>query len=231
MRCPMKLISYGTIFLATWLGPGVGAGTITGTVRAQPAAAANEGAGDSAYGSRRYKFVERVDYDRLQDFVVSIDGPVAAEAGAPAKPQTVVQRDANFEPHVLPIEVGTAVRWPNEDDIYHNVFSMSDLKPFDLNLYKKGDHVPEVVFDKVGRVDVFCGIHTQMHCIILVLPNPFFAVADARGRYTIRNVPAGTYKVKAWHERVPSQVKEIVVPAEGEVRVDFVLGVGQLPKY
>jgi plastocyanin len=227
----MKLIPCGLIFFATLLAPSAPAGTITGTVRAEPASPPSENSGDGAYGSRRYKFVERVDYERLQDFVVSIDQPVPAAGPATAKPQTVVQRDANFEPHVLPIEVGTAVRWPNEDDIYHNVFSMSELKPFDLNLYKKGEHVPEVVFDKVGRVDVFCGIHTQMHCIILVLPNPFFALADGRGRYKIEHVPAGTYHLKAWHERVPGQVKEVVVPAEGEVKVDFVLGVGQLPKY
>jgi hypothetical protein len=63
-----------------------------------------------------------------------------------------------------------------------------------------------------------------------VLPNPYFAAADEKGRYTIKNVPAGTYKLRAWHERLPSQTKEIVVPAEGDVKVDFALGLGQLPK-
>ena len=83
----------------------------------------------------------------------------------------------------------------------------------------------------MGRVDVFCAIHSQMHCIVLVLPNPYFAKADGNRRFVIKDVPAGTYKLKAWHERLPSQVKEVVVPAQGEVRVDFVLGLGQLPKY
>jgi hypothetical protein len=83
----------------------------------------------------------------------------------------------------------------------------------------------------VGRVDVFCAIHSKMHCIVLVLPNAFFARADAKGRFVIKDVPAGTYKLRAWHERFPSQVREIVVPADGEVRVDFTLGVGDLPKY
>jgi hypothetical protein len=91
--------------------------------------------------------------------------------------------------------------------------------------------VPELTFDEVGRVDVFCAIHTKMHCIILVVPNPHFALADARGRFVIKDVPAGTYKLRAWHERLPSQTHEVVVPAEGEVQVDFTLGVGQLPKY
>lgn len=207
------------------------AGTIVGTVRAQGAPEAKESSGGGgAYASRRYKFAERIDYDALRDFVVSIDQPVAAGAGAPAAPGKIVQRDASFEPHVLPIAVGTSVKWPNEDDIYHNVFSMSETKEFDLGLYGR-ERTPVIVFDKVGRVDVFCGIHTSMHCIILVLPNPYFAMADARGRYVIKDVPAGTYRLKAWQERVPSQVKEVTVPADGEVTVDFVLGFSDLPKY
>jgi hypothetical protein len=101
---------------------------------------------------------------------------------------------------------------------------------FNLGLYHQ-ERVPVLTFDKTGRVDVFCAIHSQMHCIILVLPNPFFAKADANRRYTIEDVPAGTYKLRAWHERLPSLVKEVVVPAEGEVRMDFTLGMAELPKY
>ena len=205
------------------------AGTISGTVRAQgPDKPASAGGADS-YGSRRYKFVERVDYDRLEDFVVSIDQavPGSTDGAAGAEP-VIVQRDANFEPHVLPIAVGTGVKWPNKDDIYHNVFSMSDKKEFNLGLYGK-EKVPLIVFDQVGRVDVFCSIHTKMHCIILVLPSSHFAMADARGRYVIKNVPAGTYRLKAWQERMPPLVKEVVVPAEGEVKMDFVLGLSELP--
>ena len=143
--------------------------------------------------------------------------------------QKIVQRDATFEPHVLPVVVGTAVLWPNEDEIFHNVFSMTETQDFNLGFYKK-EKMPEVRFDKLGRVDVFCAIHTNMHCIILVLPNPYFAVVDARHRYVIKNVPAGVYRLRAWHERLPSQVREVVVPAEGDVKVDFVLGVAELPK-
>jgi plastocyanin len=211
------------------------AGTIVGTVHATPPAGAppgaGAGAGDDAYASRRYRFVEKVDYNRLRDFVVYIDQPVA---GAPEKPTeqtvTTTQRDANFDPHVLAVAVGTTVLWPNEDDIFHNVFSMSDAKEFDLGYYKK-EKVPRVTFDKVGRVDVFCAIHTKMHCVILVVPNRFFATADAGGHFVIRDVPAGTYKVRAWHERLPSREADVVVPATGEVHADFTLGPGELPKY
>jgi len=225
----MNRLYCGIIFSVASLASALG-GTISGTIRALPPAAAPEAAGGDAYESRRYKFVEKIDYDKLRDFVVNIDQAIGGVVG-PAGNQTVktTQKDANFEPHVLPVVAGTAVRWPNEDDIFHNVFSMSDAKPFDLGYYKK-ERVPEMVFDKVGRVDVFCAIHTKMHCIILVVPNPFFAVADEKGRFTLKNVPAGTYRLRGWHERLPSQMQEVTVPAEGEVKVDFVLTLAGLPK-
>ncbi len=208
------------------------AGTIEGTVRALPPAEAPEAAGGAgSYDSRRYKFVERIDYEHLRDFVIYIDQAVpSAVAVAPQQAAVTTQRDASFDPHVLPIAVGTTVRWPNDDDIYHNVYSESEVKSFDLKFYKK-EKIPEVVFDQVGRVDVFCAIHAKMHCIVLVLPNTYFARADAKGRFVLKDVPPGTYKLRAWHERFPSQTKTVVVPAEGEVRVDFALGLGDLPKY
>ena len=208
------------------------AGSITGTVRGVPPPVVGApGEGGGAYESRRYKYVEKIDYASLRDFVIYVEAPLNAVVpeGDRARVVKTTQRDASFDPHVLPVVVGTTVRWPNEDDIFHNVFSMSDAKEFDLGYYKK-EKVPEVRFDRVGRVDVFCAIHTKMHCIILVVPNPFFAMADDKGRFAIRNVPAGTYKVRAWHERLPSQTKELVVPADGDVKVDFALGVGHLPK-
>jgi hypothetical protein len=88
-----------------------------------------------------------------------------------------------------------------------------------------------VTFDKPGRVDAFCSIHKAMNCIILVVENPYFAASDKQGRYTIPNVPPGSYRLKAWHERLPSQVKEILVLESGDLRVDFTLGITNLPKY
>jgi len=208
------------------------AGTITGTVRAQGAdAEAGEAPGSGGYQSRRYKFAEKVDYDRLTDFVIYIDEPLPGPPAAGGVAVAITtQRNALFDPHVLPIAVGTTVKWPNEDEIYHNVFSMSDAKQFDLGLYHQ-EKVPVLTFDKVGRVDVFCSIHTQMHCIILVLPNSFFTKVDANQRFVIKNVPAGVHKLRAWHERLPSLTKEVTVPAEGEVQIDLTLGLTKLPKY
>ncbi len=214
------------------IAPGlVGAGTIKGTVRAR---GVDEGdaadGGSGAYGSRRYKFLERVDYSAMRDFIVSLDD-VSNPAPADQPPVAVIaQRDGMFVPHILPIVAGTIVEWPNDDDIFHNVFSMSEICSFDLGLYKRGEHPKRVQFARPGRVDVFCSIHTRMSCIVLVLPNPWFARSDDRNRYEIRNVPAGTYLLRAWHERMPAQVRDVVVPAEGEVVVDFVLGLGQRPR-
>lgn len=204
------------------------AGTITGTVSAKGAADNAAAGAGGGYQSRRYKFVEKVDYSQLQDFVVYIDQPVAGAVAKPEEEPRVVQKDAAFEPHVLPVAVGTTVRWPNEDDIYHNVFSMAG-EGFDLGLYTK-EKVPGVLFDKLGRVDVFCSIHSKMHCIVFVVPNAFFSKTDAKGRYAIRGLPAGTYKVKAWHERLPARTLEVVVPENGDVKLDIELGLGELPK-
>lgn len=207
------------------------AGTIIGTVRAEGRPELGESGKSGKYDSRKFKFVEKFDYPQLTDFVVYIDQPVTnAPAPAPKTLQVITQRDAVFRPHVLPVLAGTTIEWPNKDDIFHNVFSMSEANPFDLGLYKDPE-VKKVKFAQPGRVDVFCSIHSKMNCVILVMQNPFFAATDKQGRFRIENVPAGTYKLKAWHERLPADVREVVVPETGDVHVQFTLGVKGLPKY
>jgi plastocyanin len=230
-----RLLSIAISMLLVACGRG---GTIVGIVRAHgkegaevPAASAGK------YESRQFKFVERVNYEEMHDFIVYLEGKVGEKPVAPEKHAQVVtvknpsvtQKGAMFTPHVLPVLVGTTVDWPNNDDILHNVFSFSDTKPFDLGLYKNPT-IESVKFDKPGKVDVFCSIHARMNCIVLVLENPYFATANDKGYYSITNVPAGNYKLKAWHERLPSQTKDITVPQSGETKVDFTLGIMNLPK-
>jgi plastocyanin len=207
------------------------AGTLSGTVKAQPKPelAGAAGSGGGKYDSRQFKFVETVKYDQIKDFIVYVEGAMTNVTFATPSKDVITQKDAMFHPHVMPVVVGTEVRWPNKDDIFHNVFSISDAKNFDLGLYKDPE-IGKVTFDKAGRVDVFCSIHSQMNCVILVLQNPFFTATDHKGAYRITNIPAGKYRVKAWHERLPGQVKEITIPEEGEVHEDFVVGVGNLTK-
>lgn len=208
-------------------------GTIVGTVQARGKSGDGD-AGGGKYDSRKFKFVERVNYEEMRGFVVYLEGSVGGPLAAPAAPaqvvtkKTVTQKGAAFFPRVLPVVVGTTVEWPNEDEIFHNVFSISEAKEFDLGLYKKPD-VHRVTFDRPGRVDIFCSIHAAMNCVVLVLENPFFAMVDERGRYRISGVPPGTYQLKAWHERLPGRRKEIIVTAAGEVRLDFTLGPGGEP--
>ncbi len=217
------------------VAPAVVAGTISGTVRAQ-GKESPDAAGGGKYDSRKFKFAERIEYAEINEFVVYLEGTIGTNAAQPGKTAEVAtnrkinQKGAMFSPHILPVMVGTTVEWPNHDDILHNVFSISETKPFDLGLYKHPE-VKRLTFDKPGRVDAFCSIHKAMNCVILVLENPHFAATDERGRYAIPNVPAGAYKLRAWHERLPSQVKDITVPETGEVRMDFTLGITNLPKY
>ena len=105
----------------------------------------------------------------------------------------------------------------------------SEAKSFDLGLYK--DETKIVPFDKPGRVDVFCAIHKSMHCIVLVLENSFFSATNEEGHYHVPDVPAGTYRLRAWHERLPSLLKTVEVPSNGTIRVDFNLSIDTLPQY
>lgn len=222
---------YFTILIAFLAVITSAAGTLVGTVRAEGKPELEDSAKGGKYDSRKFKFVEKIDYAALTDFIVYIDQPVTNVLSRSLKTQQVItQRDAVFRPAVLPVVVGTTVEWPNKDDIFHNVFSISESNPFDLGLYKDPE-VKKVQFKNPGRVDVFCSIHSQMNCVILVLQNPFFASTDKSGRFRIPNVPSGTYKLKAWHKRLPPSVQEIVVPQDGEVQVQFTLGVKGLPQY
>ena len=206
-------------------------GTIVGTVRAEGKNKADDSARGGKYDSRKFKFVEKIDYSELIDFIVYIDQPLTnVPVAAPKTLQVVTKRDAVFRPHVLPVLAGATVEWPNKDDIFHNAFSISESNPFDLGLYKDPE-VKKVQFKNPGRVDVFCSIHSQMSCVLLVLQNPFFATTDQSGKFRIANVPAGTYKLKAWHQRLPADVQEVVVPENSEVQVQFILGVKGLPQY
>jgi plastocyanin len=219
------------IFLLAGLVFQARSATIVGSVRAEGKAGLPEDSKGGKYESRKFKFVERVDYTQLQEFVVYIEGKVTNAPPFKAKTlQIVTQRDAVFRPHVLPLVVGSKVEWPNKDDIFHNVFSMSESNPFDLGLYKDPE-LKTVEFKNQGRVDVFCSIHSKMSCVLLVLANPFFATTDSSGHFKIENVPPGAYRLRAWHERLPYQSKEITVPGSGEVRIDFVLGIKGLPQY
>jgi plastocyanin len=136
---------------------------------------------------------------------------------------TMRQEHETFVPHVLAIRVGTVVDFPNGDPFFHNVFSLSKTRPFDLGRYARG-HSKAIRFDEPGIVRVFCDIHSHMSAFILVFAHRFFAVTDDQGRYRIDRVPPGTYTMTAWYEGVARQSRTFTVPDEGgTVDVDFSL--------
>jgi plastocyanin len=134
------------------------------------------------------------------------------------------QRNETFVPHVLAIIAGTTVDFPNSDQIYHNVFSLSKTKSFDLGRYAVG-RSKSVRFDRPGIVRVFCDIHSHMSAFILVFAHRYFSVADEEGRYRLENVPPGTYTVVAWNESSPLESRRVVIPETGgEAELNFALG-------
>jgi plastocyanin len=117
-------------------------------------------------------------------------------AGDPP-PAVLDQRNLTFSPHVLAVRVGTTVELPNNDLVFHNVFSFHDGKKFDLGLYPVGTK-KRLTFERAGLSRLFCNIHPAMAAYIMAVDSAFFAVSDKDGRFAIRNVPAGTYTYHAW---------------------------------
>jgi plastocyanin len=133
------------------------------------------------------------------------------------------QRNKTFVPHVLAIVAGTTVDFPNSDYTYHNVFSLSKAKSFDLGRYAVG-RSKAVRFERPGIVRVFCDIHSHMSAFILVFAHRYFAVTDEDGRYRIDSIPPGTYTVMTWNESTPLDAQRVVVPdAGGEVELNVTL--------
>jgi plastocyanin len=136
---------------------------------------------------------------------------------------TLDQKNETFVPHVLAITTGTTVDFPNSDRVYHNVFSLSGVKRFDLGRYPAG-RSRSVRFDRPGIVRVFCEIHSHMSAFILVFNHRYFAVTAPDGRYQIGRVPPGRYTLVAWNEGSIRESRAIAIGDEGGfVEADFAL--------
>ena len=129
---------------------------------------------------------------------------VGAASAAPKKHAVVDQRDKQFVPYVTAIQVGTAVSFPNSDNIRHHVYSFSPAKKFELPLYS-GVPAQPVVFDKVGFVTLGCNIHDWMIAYVAVLPTPYFQVTRQDGRAVLKDLPAGQYTAQVWHPALKGQ--------------------------
>jgi plastocyanin len=132
------------------------------------------------------------------------------------------QRNETFLPNVLAVTVGTVVDFPNNDSTYHNVFSLSKPRRFDLGRYAKG-RSRAVRFDRPGVVRVFCDIHSHMSAFIIVFNHRYFDTTDAEGRFRIDGIPPGTYSVAAWHDGATRETRTVTIPESGTVELDFVV--------
>jgi plastocyanin len=153
-------------------------------------------------------------------------GVVYLEGGFP-KPtvlskKEVAQKDLAFLPSLLPVQAGTKVEFPNLDDTYHNIFSYSPAKRFDLGRYRPEERpIPSVVFDKPGLVTLRCEIHEHMRGLILVLDTPYFTLTDADGRFRISGLPSGRYTLKAWIDSKTTRQQPVELKSGATAHVDF----------
>jgi plastocyanin len=159
--------------------------------------------------------------DRRRSVVYLETAPQAAFDAPPPGRAVLDQRNETFVPYVLAVTVGSTVDFPNSDRVYHNVFSLSKPKRFDLGRYPKG-RSRSVRFDQPGVVRVFCEIHSHMSAFILVFAHRYFATTDAEGRYRIEGVPPGDYTVTLWNDGAVRGRRAVRVGAPGDsVDVDF----------
>jgi hypothetical protein len=171
----------------------------------------------------------RLDAQDPNRAVVFLDGqdvpersPLRAVPRVPGRAR-IDQRNETFFPHVLAVTTGALVDFPNNDQTFHNVFSLSKPKRFDLGRYGRNES-KTVRFDTPGVVRVFCDIHSHMSAFVLVFNHPFHATTGDDGRYRLDNVPPGTYTVTVWHEGTSHDSRSVTIPpAGGIVDVDLLV--------
>lgn len=153
--------------------------------------------------------------------VVYIDAIPGKTFPAPTKHAVMNQKDMAFEPHVLPVLVGTTVDFQNDDPFLHNVFSPDACAgKFNLGTWPKGQH-RSYTFKKPCAAVLLCHVHPEMEAFVIAVGTPYFAVTDKAGSYKIANVPDGSYTVKVWHEKLKPTSKSVKV--SGSTEADFTL--------
>jgi plastocyanin len=172
--------------------------------------------------AKRYEIVTKAGVLSTQPplAVVYLEGNFARPTSLPTK--EVAQKDLTFVPALLPIEVGTRVQFPNLDNTYHNIFSYSPTKRFDLGRYRPEERpIPSVLFDKPGLVTLRCDIHEHMRGLILVLNTPYFVMTNTAGHFRLDKLPAGHYTLKAWVDSRTTRQKPVDLKNGQTLHVDF----------
>lgn len=189
-------------------------GTISGTVSpSAPRRTANRYPG-GAQAPNRVQPVPAVMFLKGR-----VEGP--PPPGWVAAPR-ILQKDTTFSPAAVVVTVGGTVAFPNDDPFFHNVFSFSGTKRFDLGRYPEGES-KDVVFDRPGTVEVFCEVHAFMRGVIVVTESPYHAIAGPDGRFRMDGVPPGTYTLVAWHPDHEALEQQVKVTAGADTRVEVEL--------
>ena len=201
-------------------------GGVGGTVRVSPQVEAPP-ASLSPYARRRYTPPQRPGVaGGAEDAFVWLE-PLA---GTPQTPVTdaarILQRERTIIPHVSVARVGQLVEFPNEDDVYHNLFSLSSGNRFSLGRYAPGV-TENHRFENPGVVQLFCDIHAEMAGVILVVATPYVARVEESGRYRLGGIPAGSYRAIAWHPSAGADTVVVDIGDADEITQDFSLGDGR----
>jgi plastocyanin len=211
------------------IAAGLHAQTITGTILikkklTRPSVTASVSVYQRGIAVKLGKDVEQdpIAYERSR-VVIYLEGPVLADPGT-AGTQQIKQVDRRFVPDMVVVPVGSSVSFPNMDPIFHNIYSLSKPKSFDLGSYDKGE-TRKVAFSKPGIVEIYCHLHPNMAATVVVTPNRWYARPDSNGQYRIPNVPPGQYTVVAWHKTGGFFRKTVVIGDGRDVAADFFIPV------
>ncbi|MBL6765792.1 MAG: hypothetical protein ISQ14_12630 [Verrucomicrobiae bacterium] len=190
-RSPFRLLALAALLIAS------------PTFAAEPGAVAGRAdlpdKPEASVSSQRYSnIVGKIGTPKEHVGVVWLEGDFPSEASDATKTVTIGQRNYQFEHAVAAVPVGAKVLFPNHDDAYHNVFSYSKAKRFDLGRYLKDETPPAVVFDKAGIIQLYCEIHEHMRSTLIVVDSPHYTTTDPQGNFRLENLPVGDFTLKAW---------------------------------
>jgi hypothetical protein len=178
----------------------------------------------AAYGARRVEKPAPRPGSELSNVIVFIEDAPRVPALPITRPR-IVQENETFVPRVVAITRGSTVDFPNGDPFFHDVFSLSRSGTFDLGSYPRGQ-TKSHQFRQAGLVKVYCHIHSHMSASIMVFDHPFFTIPKPDGGFAIDDIPVGTYRVSAWHERIGDNSQSVRIEAGRASDIQFALPIG-----
>ena len=187
------------------------------------ASAAAQGTVSGVLGLEERAGAEHGDIRTAVVYLEPRDRAIAVNDVPSMRSRVIAMRGREFMPHVAIVLAGGSVAFPNEDPFSHNVFSNTDLGPFDLGLYRRGA-TRSATFGRAGVYPIYCNIHSMMVSFVVAVPSPWATQPDGTGHFILHGVPAGRYTVHAWHEHGAREVtRDIVVPESGSDSLQLVI--------